>query len=108
MDLATPRSGVGLSPRITWDAPEVGTPTDYIVRILSVTADALATKLESIATFVTTTPALQVPDPVLSAGGAYVLEISASTTAGSARIAAPHLLGLPSVTAHSATAQFTP
>lgn len=108
MDLGTPRSGVGRSPTITWDAPELGKPTDYTVRILSVTADASTTKLEPIATFVTTVPALQVPDAVVSTGGSYLLEISANATPGSARTAAPHLAGLPSVTARSVTAQFMP
>jgi hypothetical protein len=106
-NLATPQTGVGLTPTITWDPPSKGTPSSYDVSVREVTASGAATRVRAIATFTTTSTSLQVPDSVLSSGVSYILVVEANA-ARDYDSAAPLINGLPSFFATMATAQFTP
>jgi hypothetical protein len=106
--LAEPQVGVGLTPTITWDPPLTGTPTSYEVSVRQVTADRTATTLRSIATFITTSTSLRLPDSVLSVGASYILMIDAEAAREYDPAKPFGTDGLPSFSATAATAQFTP
>ena len=109
MDLAMPQRGVGLTPTVTWDAPATGTVTSYTVSIYEVVANGGITALELLANFVTTSGSLQIPDMILtSLGSSYVLVITAYAVPGADFTVAPFLSRLPSASATTVTAQFTP
>jgi hypothetical protein len=107
-DLMAPQTGVGRAPAITWDAPALGAPTCYSVRLHQVGLDATATTLRLVATFSTTATALTLPDTLLSSGSSYVLEIEAQAIPDDQCTSAPFVNGLPAAFADAATAQFTP
>jgi hypothetical protein len=106
--LAEPQVGVGLTPTITWDPPLTGTPTSYEVSVRQVTADRTATTLRSIASFITTSTSLRLPDSVLSVGASYILVIDAEAAREYDPAKPFRTNGLPSFSAIAATAQFTP
>jgi hypothetical protein len=69
-------SGVGTTPRITWQSPTVGLATDYRVAILLLGVDGQGRAIQTrIATLATTATDLQIPPGVLTAGSSYLLEI---------------------------------
>lgn len=76
-DLFTAQTGLGTTPTLTWQAPAVGTPTWYAVRIVSLTNKAGNTAQQAVATFITTQMSLQIPANVLTAGQSYVFRIDA-------------------------------
>jgi len=107
LDLTTPQTGVGLTPAITWDAPAIGAPTCYSLRLHQVGVDGTATTLGLVATFLTTATSLTLP-PLLSSGSSYLIEIEAQAIPDYACTSAPFVNGLPAAFADAATAQFTP
>jgi len=107
-DLMTPRTGVGLTPTIAWDAPELGAPTCYSVRLHRVGVTSTSTTLRLVATFLTTARSLTLPDTLLSTGNSYVLVIGAQAVPDYACTSTPFVSGLQAGFADAATAQFTP
>lgn len=110
MDLGTAqsRTGVGVTPKVTWDAPAIGTATGYNVEITAVTAMGTATQLKPVANFVTKSTSLQIPDRIITAGASYILVITAYADAGTDFTSTPYSLGLPDAAATFVTAQFSP
>jgi hypothetical protein len=108
LDLMTPRTGVGLTPTVTWDAPAIGAPTCYSVRLRRVAVDGSTTTVRVVATFLTTATTLTLPGTLLSSGGSYLLEIEAQAIPDYEGTRAPFVNGLPAAFANAATAQFTP
>jgi hypothetical protein len=107
-DLMTPQTGVGLTPMITWDAPAIGAPTCYSVRLRQVGVSDATTTVRVVATFLTTATSLTLPGTLLSSGSSYLLEIEAQAIPDYQGISAPFVSGLQAVFANAATAQFTP
>lgn len=108
LDLMTPQTGVGLTPTVTWDAPEIGAPTCYSVRLRQVAVVGATTTVAVVASFLTTATSLTLPGTLLSSGSSYVLEIEAQAIPDYQGTRAPFVNGLPAVFANAATAQFTP
>jgi hypothetical protein len=54
LDLATPQANVGLTATVTWDAPAIGVPTCYSVRLRQVGVNGATTTARVVATFSTT------------------------------------------------------
>jgi len=109
MDLGTPRTGVGLTPTVTWDAPTTGTVTSYLVSIYKIVADGTVTDAQILANFVTTSGSLSIPDMILtSLGSSYLLVITAYADPGADFTVAPFLNRLPDAYTTVVTAQFTP
>jgi hypothetical protein len=109
LDLGVPRSGVGLTPKITWDAPATGTPTDYRVVVERVMQSGTTTTLQNVADFRTKQTQIQLPSQVLLRGGSYVLLLEANDIGG-IDLTVPFIVDIkrPHFHALSTTAQFTP
>jgi hypothetical protein len=108
LDLMTPQTGVGLTPTITWDAPAIGAPTCYSVRLRQVGVNGATTTVPVVATFLTTATSLTLPGTLLSSGSSYLLDIEAQAIPDYQGTNAPFVNGLPAAFADAATAQFTP
>jgi hypothetical protein len=106
--LDSPRTGVGVSPVITWEAPSIGTATDFVVHVHAVNASSEGVSVKTVATLYTKSPSLQIPASVISAGSSYVLTITAVSAPGTDLSARPFVASLPYASADHVTAQLTP
>ena len=75
--------GVGTTPTVSWQAPTVGSATDYRVVIfrLGVNGNGLSTRTR-VAGLSTAATSVQVPPGILTAGSTYLLEITALHRSG--------------------------
>jgi hypothetical protein len=105
--LDTPRTGVGTSPTITWEAPAIGTSTSYTVTVHAVQASDLGVTVTRVATLYTTSPSLKLPDSVITPASSYVLTITAIAATG-ADHSRPFVGALPYASADYVTARLTP
>lgn len=78
-DLFQPQTGVGTNPTIGWQAPTLGTATNYTVTVYQLAAQAGATTQQLIAAVHTTSTSVVLPAGILVMGGQYVLDILATT-----------------------------
>jgi hypothetical protein len=109
MDLMSPRTGVGLTPTITWAAPAVGTPTSYIVQLFQVTNVSGATRVKLVASFNTKDTSLQIPQTFLASGASFMIAVTAGLLpAGTDPTTKPFIAGFPDASFVVASAQFTP
>jgi hypothetical protein len=76
------QSGVGITPTLSWSPPTVGAANNYRVWIYQLSNNAGNTGYNVIAAFYTQSTSLVVPPGVLSAGQAYVFEISSEYIPG--------------------------
>src|SRR5262249_29691808 len=76
-DLFANRSGVGLTPTLSWTAPSTGTVGFYVVSVNTLAVVGTATVLQGGATLVTRNTSLQLPAGVLTAGVPTVISIAA-------------------------------
>jgi hypothetical protein len=106
--LDAPRAGVGASPTVTWQPPEIGTSTSYRVAVYALDASPLGVNATRIATLHTTATSLQIPSSVLSPGGSYVLAITAVAGDGVDLAAQPFSAPLPYASADYVSAVITP
>ncbi len=106
--LDAPRTGVGISPTVTWLPPEIGTSTSYRVAVYALDASPLGVNATRIATLHTRATSLQIPDSVLSPGGSYVLAITAVAADGADLVARPFSAPLPYASADYVSAVITP
>ncbi len=86
-NLLQPQSGVGETPRLSWDPPALGVATQYEVDIYELRLNGTATAQSFVAALFVADPAITIPSGLLSAGGYYVVGITA-TNAGN--LAAPY------------------
>jgi hypothetical protein len=107
-DLMTARTGVGLTPTITWDAPTTGSATYYTVSVRQVLAANMTTSLRTVATFETKSTSLQLPPSILANSSSYVLRITAQIEPGYDATVTPFQGGLDYASASVVTAQLTP
>jgi hypothetical protein len=68
---------VGISPRLTWQAPAVGTPDRYLVTVRRLFATGPRSDSRTVGRFYTGNTTVDVPPGVLQAGEVYFLTISA-------------------------------
>lgn len=68
---------VGTSPVLAWAPPAVGTPNQYFVRLIELSADGLRTRLRTVGRFYTTETTLTVPPGPMQPGHLYVVTIAA-------------------------------
>lgn len=106
--LDAPRTGVGTSPTITWQPPEIGTSTSYRVAVYALDASRLGVNAIRIATLHTRATSLEMPSSVLSPGGSYVLAITAIAADGADLAAQPFSAPLPYASADYVSAVITP
>jgi len=106
--LDAPRAGVGTSPTVTWQPPEIGTATGYRVAVYALDASPLGVNAARIATLHTTAGSLQLPAGVLSPGSSYVLAITAVASDGADLTARPFSASLPYASADYVSATITP
>lgn len=81
LDLFTARTGVGTTPTISWQAPAVGTATQYGVGIQHLVAQGTTTTNQVVANFRTGDTSLQLPPGLLVAGESYFFQIIAFNSA---------------------------
>lgn len=106
--LDAPRAGVGTSPTLTWQPPEIGTSTSYRVAVYALDASSLGVHTARIATLHTTATSLQIPAAVLRPGGSYVVAITAVAGDGVDLAARPFSASLPYAAADFVSAVITP
>jgi hypothetical protein len=90
-------SGVGLNPVISWQAPTIGTPNQYLVWIGQLGTFTTLTTLTNYTTLYVSgnVTSIQVPPGFMTAGNTYVVRISARTV-GSVNVEqTPYRLALP-------------
>lgn len=71
---------VGVSPTLTWQAPAVGTPSYYFVRVLELRADGNRSVIVPVARFTTGQTTMTLPPGVLQSGKTYVITIAANSS----------------------------
>src|SRR5262249_17979223 len=108
MEFDAPRTGVGASPVITWEAPSIGTTTDYVVRVHAVDPSVDGVSVRTIAALYTKSTSLQIPASVLGGGSSYVLTITAVSAPGADLSTRPFIASVPFASADYVTAQLTP
>lgn len=104
-------TGVGTSPRLTWDAPALGAPSGYIVSLQRLEAVSARTVSTSVATFYVPAAAeraLTVPPGLLMSGETYHLRIQAVAGPGADLGAAPLRRALPWGSGDVLTRPFSP
>jgi hypothetical protein len=106
--LDAPSAGVGISPTVTWQPPEIGTSTSYRVAVYALDASPLGVTPTKIATLHTNTTSLQLPGSVLSPGSSYVLTITAVAADGTDLAVQPFIGALPYASADYVSAVITP
>ncbi len=108
MPLDVPRTSVGDSPIISWEAPSIGTATDYVVTVHAVDASNKGVSVKTVANLRTKSTSLRIPASLLASGTSYVLTITAVSAAGADLSARPFIASLPYASADYVTAQLTP
>ncbi|ATB30390.1 hypothetical protein [Melittangium boletus] len=71
-----------LTPRIAWEAPQLGTPTAYRVLISRLTVEGTRTRAFTEAYLTTTDTSLQLPPDILQPGQTYVFIVTSHLTPG--------------------------
>lgn len=102
-DLHQPQSGVGLTPMLSWSPPALGSPTGYTVTVVDVTT----LDVKTVAFFVTTRLALELPPGLLEAGKTYLPFVYSFREPGFDP-AAPVRAGVPRASVARAGAPFSP
>ncbi|HWU88440.1 MAG TPA: hypothetical protein VN253_14235 [Kofleriaceae bacterium] len=105
--LDAPRSGVGSSPTLSWEAPAIGTPTSYAVVVHEVEGSKLGVSVKKAATFYTKSTSLRIPDSVAKQGGSYVFTITAIASPGADLTTRPFVGALSYASADHVTARQT-
>ena len=106
--LDAPQVGVGHTPTVTWEAPAIGTATNYQVTIQAIVRAGTGYMVKPAGTFVTTTPSLQLPELATASVDSYVLTITAISTGDRDLARTPLRATLPFASADYVTAQITP
>ncbi len=101
-------SGVGLTPTISWDPPEVGAPIYYRVTIRELVASGTQTFASTRGRFLTADTSLSVPPEVLADGRRYFIALAAINRGGPDFQQAPLQTGLPFAFATALTGTFAP
>lgn len=94
-NLQVDRSGVGLTPAISWTAPALGSPTGYMLNINRLYTSGTRTYQESAAVLRTKTTSITLPPGILEAGSSYYIEIIAISQPGVDFEAGPYRKRLP-------------
>ncbi|WNG48103.1 hypothetical protein F0U60_31155 [Archangium minus] len=81
-----------LTPRITWKAPLVGTPSAYQVRISRLAVSGTRTDPYIVATLHTTSTFVDVPPGILQPGQKYAVNVSAYLTPSASFATQPYVL----------------
>jgi hypothetical protein len=108
--LDVPRTGVGTSPTLTWQPPEIrtSTSTSYRVVVYALDGSPLGVNASRIATLHTTATSLQIPASVLTPGGSYVVAITAIAGDDTDLATRPFSASLPYAAADYVSAVITP
>jgi hypothetical protein len=81
-----------LTPRITWKAPLVGTPSGYRVRLSRLSVSGTRTVATAVSTFHTSDTSVDVPPGVLQLGQKYAITVYAYLTPGVSYATRPYVL----------------
>jgi hypothetical protein len=111
LDATQQTSGVGLNPVIAWQAPALGTPTYYRVRIRELIATPTGTLgfVAGGATFLyTTSTRVRLPPGIFQAGKHYSLTVSATFDPVTDVTARPNEKGVPHVSVDAISNVITP
>lgn len=106
--LDTPRAGVGTSPTITWEAPAIGTSTNYAIAVKAIERSGDSISITTVATFHTTSMSLKLPEFVGKSASSYILAITAISANDRDLGAKPFIGSLPYASADYVTARITP
>jgi hypothetical protein len=107
LDGLAPQAGVGATPRLAWNAPDMGDTGSYAVSLYALGVSGSSTRLTLVATFRVRGRHLDVPDGLLQAGTSYTAAISAIDTP-TFDWSKPLHQKFPSATASVVLAAFTP
>ncbi|WP_164011957.1 fibronectin type III domain-containing protein [Pyxidicoccus trucidator] len=100
--------GLGESPLVTWDAPVLGVPTSYMVRLYRLSVSGTNGTLRSLMrSFITTDPQLRLPPGLLIPGRHYHLQVQANRRVGG-DVSSPNLDAPWSSNAPAFTGRFQP
>lgn len=110
LDLLVPQVGVGLTPTVSWQAPALGTPTSYEVKLLALGIADSGYALQEKATLVVpgSVTTITLPRDVLESDTIYALEIRAISQTGQDAASAPFRSGMPLGYADFITNYFIP
>jgi hypothetical protein len=100
--------GVGLSPTISWEAPELGTASTYTVTIQAIVPAAQGRTVIAGGTFHTTSTSITLPEKAMRDVSSYVVNIAAISASGRDLAARPFLSTVPYASAEYVTAKLRP
>jgi len=107
LDALQPQAGVGLTPTFAWSAPDLGTPTDYLLNVTSLKASGASTVPASVYSMRVLGTKVTVPSGVLQTGTTYVAFLTARLRPGVAATS-PGRQALPDASGGAVLAAFTP
>ncbi len=107
LDAFQPQAGVGLTPTFAWSPPDLGTPTDYELNLLSLAASGASTTAASIYSMRVHGTKVTVPPGLLRAGTSYFAFVVARVRPG-VPDTSPWREALPDASASAVLATFSP
>ena len=93
---------------LTWSAPALGTPTNYVILLHKLTANGNQTTERVVARFFVSGESLRLPSSVLTMGSSYVIEVQAVAIANVDLVQKPFRVALPMGVASAFTDIVTP
>ena len=101
-------SGVGTTPRVAWEAPLVGHPTSYSVRLQQLTISGGSVSSKTLASILTHERSAGVPAGLMVPGGKYVIVVNANLTGPFDQAETPLRTGYPVAVAPAVSGLITP
>lgn len=101
-------SGVGQGAKVTWDAPAVGTATNYSVTVQQIVRVDQGYQIRPVATFYTRQPSLQIPEIATNHASSYLLTITAISAPDRDLTLRPLVGSLPFASTDYVTGRITP
>ncbi|HZW89669.1 MAG TPA: hypothetical protein VFF12_11370 [Myxococcaceae bacterium] len=101
-------SGVGTTPRVAWEAPLVGQPTSYTVRLQELTVSGSSVSSRTLANILTHQRHVRIPTGLMVPGGKYVIVVNADLTGPFDQAQTPLRTGYPVAVAPAVSGVITP
>lgn len=100
-DAWKPQTNIGLTPTLSWTAPQLGAPSNYMVTVTKLTNQSGKSQTSNVAQLIVKGPSVELPPSILTAQSAYLFTITAAIDKGSDT--APFRMGLPTAQAQAIT-----
>ena len=99
---------MGTTPRVAWEAPLVGHPTSYSVRLQQLTISGGSVSSKTLASILTHERSARVPAGLMVPGGKYVIVVNANLTGPFDQAETPLRTGYPVAVAPAVSGLITP